>query len=68
LAYNHPVTKATGASLPGELLITLSSLADTGGLTSDAGTRPGFSRMPAFPFLTSGQFLDDEEAVLPERR
>jgi D-alanyl-D-alanine carboxypeptidase len=63
LAYNHPVTKATGPSLPGELLIALASLADSGAFLSSV---PG--ALPSFPFLDSGKFLDDKEAAGSQRR
>jgi D-alanyl-D-alanine carboxypeptidase len=53
VAYNYPVVKTTGASLPGELLIALSSLAD-----ADAQLRPvapfenlSLMVLPQFPFL-----------------
>jgi hypothetical protein len=55
VTYNHPIVKSTGASLPGELLIVLSSIAGAGTAARPAHlpelTPP--SAVPAFPFIAT---------------
>jgi D-alanyl-D-alanine carboxypeptidase len=53
VAYNHPIVKSTGASLPGELLIALSSIAEAvSGAPPTAHPELNLPLvLPAFPFL-----------------
>lgn len=52
VAYNYPQTKATGASLPGELLIALSTLGDSGWVSPATRTAKKPTKPPVrIPFL-----------------
>jgi CubicO group peptidase (beta-lactamase class C family) len=70
VAYNHPVVKATGASLPSELLIALSSLADAGAEVRPNGIQEPWppAELPEFPFLDPESRQASKQPPLPQRR